>query len=208
MVLPTGAGKTRVALAAIAETGLPTAVLCPTRVVAAAWVDELVRHFPDEPIGMIGDGHRSVERITVLTFESAYRHMDTIGDRFGRRGPSLRRRCADRSARILGLDCAIGAYRDGAIASLVGPIEVVGYWTPEYLAQKAALLDLADVAIVLCIDETHVAQLDASRLGDPRLLPFRKRIDAAKLIERCERLLRARRFRSGARKGGARAGGS
>ena len=83
VVLPTGAGKTRVALAAIAETGLPTAVLCPTKVLAAAWVDELARHFPDERIGLVGDGQRSIERITVLTFESAYRHMDTIGDRFG-----------------------------------------------------------------------------------------------------------------------------
>lgn len=83
IVLPTGAGKTRVALAAIAETGLPTAILCPTKVLAAAWVDELAKHFPDERIGLIGDGHRSVERITVLTFESAYRHMDSIGDRFG-----------------------------------------------------------------------------------------------------------------------------
>jgi superfamily II DNA or RNA helicase len=83
VVLPTGAGKTRVALAAIAETGLPTAILCPTRVLAAAWVDELAKHFPDERIGLVGDGHRSIERLTVLTFESAYRHMDAFGDRFG-----------------------------------------------------------------------------------------------------------------------------
>lgn len=83
VVLPTGAGKTRVALGAIAETGLPTAVLCPTRVLAGAWLDELRRQWPDERVGLIGDGHRSVERITVLTFESAYRHMDSLGDRFG-----------------------------------------------------------------------------------------------------------------------------
>jgi superfamily II DNA or RNA helicase len=83
VVLPTGAGKTRVALAAIAETGLPTAILCPTRVLAAGWIDELAKHFPEERIGLIGDGKRTVERITVLTFESAYRHMDSLGDRFG-----------------------------------------------------------------------------------------------------------------------------
>ena len=82
VVLPTGAGKTRVAIAAMVETGLPTAIICPTRVLATAWRLELERWLA-EPIGMIGDGERRVERITVMTFESAYRHMDTLGDRFG-----------------------------------------------------------------------------------------------------------------------------
>src|SRR5262249_3598685 len=82
IALPTGAGKTRVAIAAIFETGLPTAVLCPTKVLAAAWVTEL-RRVLGEPIGLVGDGERTLERVTVLTFESAYRHMDTLGPRFG-----------------------------------------------------------------------------------------------------------------------------
>jgi superfamily II DNA or RNA helicase len=82
IVLPTGAGKTRVAIAAVMESGLPTVVLCPTRALAATWVCELERWL-DEPIGLVGDGERRVERVTVMTFESAYRHMDSFGDRFG-----------------------------------------------------------------------------------------------------------------------------
>ena len=82
VALPTGAGKTRLAISAIAATGLPTAVLCPTRVLATAWRMELERWLGG-PIGMIGDGERSIERVTVMTFESAYRHMDALGDRFG-----------------------------------------------------------------------------------------------------------------------------
>lgn len=82
VVLPTGAGKTRVAIAALFETGLPAAVLCPTRALAAAWIAELERCL-GEPVGLIGDGERRIERVTVLTFESAFRHMDTLGDRFG-----------------------------------------------------------------------------------------------------------------------------
>jgi superfamily II DNA or RNA helicase len=82
VVLPTGAGKTRVAIAGLIETGLPTAVLCPTRALASAWCLELERWL-DEPIGMLGDGERRIERVTVMTFESAYRHMDALGDRFG-----------------------------------------------------------------------------------------------------------------------------
>jgi len=82
VVLPTGAGKTRLAIAAIASTGLPAAVLCPTRALASAWIDEL-RRLLNEPVGLVGDGERRIERVTVLTFESAFRHMDTFGDRFG-----------------------------------------------------------------------------------------------------------------------------
>jgi len=82
VALPTGAGKTRIAIAAIASAGLPAAVLCPTRVLATAWRIELERWLGG-PIGMLGDGEHRVERITVMTFESAYRHMDSLGDRFG-----------------------------------------------------------------------------------------------------------------------------
>lgn len=82
IVLPTGAGKTRVAIAAILETGLPAVILCPTRALAATWVSELERWLGG-PIGLLGDGERRIERVTVMTFESAYRHMDTFGDRFG-----------------------------------------------------------------------------------------------------------------------------
>ena len=82
IALPTGAGKTRVAVAAILETGWPTAVLCPTKVLASAWLSELSKWIR-QPIGLIGDGERRIERVTVLTFESAFRHMDGLGDRFG-----------------------------------------------------------------------------------------------------------------------------
>jgi superfamily II DNA or RNA helicase len=82
LALPTGAGKTRVAIAAIRSTGMPAVVLCPTRALLAAWSDELGKRL-EEPIGVVGDGERRVERITVMTFESAYRHLDLVGDRFG-----------------------------------------------------------------------------------------------------------------------------
>ncbi len=82
VVLPTGAGKTRVALAAICTTGLPTAILCPTRALAAAWVTELTRCL-EQSIGMVGDGERRIERVTVMTFESAFRQMDALGQHFG-----------------------------------------------------------------------------------------------------------------------------
>jgi len=82
VALPTGAGKTRVAFAAMLECGLPTVILCPTRALLTAWHVELAKLL-NEPIGIVGDGERRIERVTVMTFESAYRQLDAIGDRFG-----------------------------------------------------------------------------------------------------------------------------
>jgi len=141
VALPTGAGKTRVALAAICDTGLPTAVLCPTRVLAAAWVAELERHLPGERIGLIGDGHRSVERITVLTFESAYRHMDLLGHTFGlliidevhHFGNGGRIEALESSAAVARLGLSATAPERGSeaalrLATVVGPVVFeVGY---------------------------------------------------------------------------------
>jgi superfamily II DNA or RNA helicase len=82
IALPTGSGKTHVALAALAALGAPALVLVPTRVLLAQWVSRL-RAVYDGPIGVHGDGERSLEAITIATFESAYRHMDDVGQRFG-----------------------------------------------------------------------------------------------------------------------------
>ncbi len=82
IALPTGAGKTRVALAAILACGVPAVVLCPTRALMAAWASELGATL-GERIGIVGDGERTIERVTVMTFESAYRRLDGVGDRFG-----------------------------------------------------------------------------------------------------------------------------
>jgi len=82
VVLPTGAGKTRVALAAIAATRTPALCLVPTRALLAQWVTAIAA-FHDGPIGRFGDHERVLHPVTVATFASAYRHMATLGDRFG-----------------------------------------------------------------------------------------------------------------------------
>ncbi len=82
IALPTGAGKTRVACAAMARAGDSALVLVPTRVLLTQWLSVLRAQFGD-PIGVVGDGMKSVARITVMTFESAYRCLDRFGDAFG-----------------------------------------------------------------------------------------------------------------------------
>lgn len=82
IVLPTGSGKTRVALAAMASTRLPALCLVPTRVLLEQWRHEIATMYPHQ-VGCYGEGRREVAPVTVATYESAYRHMDRVGHRFG-----------------------------------------------------------------------------------------------------------------------------
>ena len=130
VVLPTGAGKTRVAFAALGDTGLPAAVLCPTRALASQWVTEL-QGWLGEEVGLIGDGVNELRRVTVLTFESAYRHMDRLGARFGllvvdeahHLGGALRREALEACAATarLGLTATL-AGTSAAQEDLLGPL--------------------------------------------------------------------------------------
>ncbi len=80
--LPTGSGKTWVAMAAMAQLGVPTLCVVPTRVLMHQWCSVLGRVY-DGPVGVWGDGRRRLYPVTVTTFESAYRHMAGWGQRFG-----------------------------------------------------------------------------------------------------------------------------
>jgi superfamily II DNA or RNA helicase len=81
VVLPTGAGKTRLAIGAIARSGRPTLALVPTRVLLGQWVREIASTL-GVAVGCLGDGERRLEAITVSTFESAWRHMHHLGNRY------------------------------------------------------------------------------------------------------------------------------
>lgn len=81
LVMPTGSGKTRVALSAMAAAGCRSLCLVPTRALLQQWLAELAAVYSG-PVGCLGDGKREVEAITVSTFESAYRLMPSLGNRF------------------------------------------------------------------------------------------------------------------------------
>ena len=82
VVPPTGSGKTCVALGAIARARVPTLCVVPTRVLLHQWRAILAPHGKG-PVGVLGDGQHTIEAVTVATFESAFRLMERIGDRFG-----------------------------------------------------------------------------------------------------------------------------
>ena len=82
VVLPTGAGKTEVALLAIDAVRRDTLVVAPTLDLVAQWHRLLRERFRCE-IGVLGGGDHVVEPITVSTYDSAYLHVEHLGARFG-----------------------------------------------------------------------------------------------------------------------------
>jgi len=82
VVLPTGAGKTYLALKAIEQVQRSTLVVVPTIDLLNQWYDLLTNAF-DQTIGILGGGYHEIEEITVTTYDSAYRYSSDYGNRFG-----------------------------------------------------------------------------------------------------------------------------
>jgi superfamily II DNA or RNA helicase len=82
IVLPTGAGKSHVALVAIDQKRRSTLVVAPTLDLVRQWFDLLATTFGG-PIGLVGGGDHDVQPLTVTTYDSAFLHMDHLGSRFG-----------------------------------------------------------------------------------------------------------------------------
>jgi superfamily II DNA or RNA helicase len=80
--LPTGAGKTRVAIAALAAMRVSSLILCPTRALLGEWQSTLARWYAG-PVGQVGDSEHRIEAVTVMTFESAHRKLADIAHLFG-----------------------------------------------------------------------------------------------------------------------------
>jgi predicted nuclease of restriction endonuclease-like RecB superfamily len=67
-------------------------------------------------------------------------------------------------------------------------VEIVGFWTPDYLAAKLAKLRQADLsACVLCIDAAHACVAEDLPPGLP-VISFRRHVDAAAVLREVERL--------------------
>lgn len=82
VVLPTGAGKSYVAMMAIDAVKRATLVVAPTLDLVRQWYDNLRASFGIE-VGIVGGGDHRIEAITVTTYDSAHIHMEHLGARFG-----------------------------------------------------------------------------------------------------------------------------
>jgi len=86
VVLPTGSGKTFLAVQAIANAGVSTLVVVPTIDLLNQWHATLTNAFGDQlpdGVGVLGGGSHDVTDLTVTTYDSAYRYINEYGDRFG-----------------------------------------------------------------------------------------------------------------------------
>ncbi len=82
VILPTGTGKTFVAILAINHVGRPTLVVTPTIDLMSQWYSELRVAF-DVPIGLLGGGNHDIQPLTVTTYDSAHMYVERWGHRFG-----------------------------------------------------------------------------------------------------------------------------
>lgn len=81
VILPTGAGKTVLALMAIAQLNLRTLIVVPTIELLYQWRDALRERLgmSKQAIGIIGDGHHERRMVTIITYASAGLPESPIG---------------------------------------------------------------------------------------------------------------------------------
>ena len=157
VVLPTGAGKSHVAMMAMDDKRRATLVVAPTLDLVRQWYD-LLRTTFSVPVGVVGGGEHEVLPLTVTTYDSAHLHMDSFGARFGmvvfdecHHLPSESYALAARLCLApyrLGLSAtperADG--REDALAELIGPVvyreeiaELSGGYLAEYDTERIAV---------------------------------------------------------------------
>ncbi len=170
LVLPTGSGKTRIAVAAILHLRCRALVLVPTRILMEQWHDELGRQGISS-VGRWGDGRKEPGAVTVATMDAAWRSMETLGDAFDLlvvdevhrvvgegRSEALEMSCATHR---LGLTATMpDAEATARLDKLVGPVVFVS--TIEELAGTyLSPFDLSVLAVELTREER--ALYDAHR---------------------------------------------
>ncbi len=81
IVLPTGSGKTHVALAAINEVSASTLIVVPTLDLVDQWKEKL-QVFGERYVGEFSGRNKEIKPITVATYDSAYINAEKLGNRF------------------------------------------------------------------------------------------------------------------------------
>jgi len=80
--MPTGTGKTEVALVAMVQTRTGALIVAPVRDLMYQWHRRILRGLGYDA-GIIGNNKYAPRPVCVTTYDSAYIHMADIGERFG-----------------------------------------------------------------------------------------------------------------------------
>ena len=160
VVLPTGTGKTYVAVLCIAKVSRPALVVTPTLDLMRQWHDQLTAFFGVE-VGAVGGGDHDHKPLTVTTYDSAYQQVEQWADKYGLLifdechhlpGPTIGQAAVGALAPFrLGLTAtperADGA--DSQYSELVGPIvyrKEITELSGEYLAEYKTRLEFVDLS--------------------------------------------------------------
>jgi superfamily II DNA or RNA helicase len=138
VVLPTGAGKSFVAVLAIHVTGGRACVVAPTRALVAQWYGQLADAFGAERVGAWYGDEKEIAPITVTTYHSAFALLERAGADFETLVLDEAHHLADTAAgdakawhdalRIAPARCRLALTatypeeRDAALRELVGPV--------------------------------------------------------------------------------------
>jgi superfamily II DNA or RNA helicase len=168
IIMPTGTGKTEVALAAMAQTGTATLVVAPIRDLMYQWHRRILKGLGYDA-GIVGDNTFNLRPVTVTTYDSACIHMAQIGARFGLLifdeehhlpGPTYREAAVMSTAPMrLGLTATPERY-DGRQADLDWLIGPVAYHMPFHQARGSTLADFAVVRIPVHLSQDEQAGYD------------------------------------------------
>jgi len=156
VVLPTGAGKTLVALLAIDDVGRGACIVAPTRALVGQWFGQLADAFGAERVGAFYGDEKDPRAITVTTYHSAFALLERLGARFDLLVLDEAHHLEDApdggpkawhdaltiapSAARLGLTATYPDGRDDALRRLVGPVvyrKRIGEMTDAELAAYA-----------------------------------------------------------------------
>ncbi len=81
IVMPTGTGKTEVALSIMKELAVSTLIVAPVRDLMYQWHRRILKGLGYNG-GIVGDNTYKIAHISVTTYVSAYLHMDKLGEMF------------------------------------------------------------------------------------------------------------------------------
>ena len=158
--MPTGSGKTILAVAAIHRLRRPTLVLVPTIDLLTQWAQTLERFFRCRA-GMLGGGSHEILPLTVSTYDSALLNMEFIGNKFAFL-------VADECHHLPGAETRLAA------AMCIAPYRMGLSATPELPEDRAEILkDLIGPTVI----EVSIAELEGRSLSPYRVVTLRVPLD-------------------------------
>lgn len=85
IALPTGSGKSIIAIAAIVKTAVRTLIVAYTKEQVFQWRDFILKYtnMPSHMIGLLYSEEKKLAPITITTYQSGFRNINTISPYFG-----------------------------------------------------------------------------------------------------------------------------